>query len=145
MLTSRCFKLDWWSPLLQKCIQYLLCFFINTEDRMLQSQIVCHTLLCFSPPRPLWNWIMEIRDMPKELGLFYAAFLTVLIYTQLDQFISVQVTLLTIYHQMPSSFILVFKRLHLNLLNIVTLLTLKVFLGDHPNRLAIILTISSWR
>ena len=34
-----------------------------------------------------------------------------------------------------------FKRLHLNLLNTVTLLTLKVVLGDHPTRLATILTI----
>ena len=37
---------------------------------------------------------------------------------------------------MPSSFTLVLKRLHPNLLNIVTLLTLKVILGDQPTRLA---------
>ena len=79
--------------------------------------------------------------MPKELGLFYVPFLTVRLYIQLDQFIIVQVTLPTLYHQVPSSFILVLKRLHLNLLNIVTLLTLKVFLGDHPTRIATILTI----
>ena len=34
-----------------------------------------------------------------------------------------------------------FKRLHLKLLNIVTFLTLKVVIGDHPTRLATILTI----
>ena len=79
--------------------------------------------------------------MPKELGLLYVDFLTVRLYIQLDQFIIVQVTIPTIYYQVPSSFILVFKSLHLNLFNIVTLLTLKVVLGDHPNRLATILTI----
>ena len=77
MLTSICFKLDWWLPLLKKFIQYLLCCFIKTEDIMLQSQILCHTFIYFSPPRPFWNWIMETRYMPKELGLFYVAFLTV--------------------------------------------------------------------
>ena len=108
---------------------------------MLQSQNACHTFLCLSPPRPLRNWLTETRDMPKELGLFYVAFLTVQLYIQLEQFIIFQITLSTIYNQMPSSFILVLKRLHLNLLNIVTLLTLKIVLGDHPARLAKILTI----
>ena len=84
---------------------------------------------------------METHDMPNELGLFYVAFLTVLLYIQLDQFIVVQVTLPTLYHQVPSSFILVLRKLHLNLLNIVTFLTLKVVLGDHPTRLVTILTI----
>ena len=79
--------------------------------------------------------------MTKELGLFYVAFLTFRLYIQLDQFIIFQFTLPKLYHQDPSSFILVFKRLHLKLLNIVTLLTLKVVLGDHPTRLATILTI----
>ena len=141
MLTSRCLKLDWWSPLLQNFIQYLLCYFIKTEERILQSQIACHTFLCLSPPRPLWNWLMETRDMPKGLGLFYVAFLTVPLYIQLYQFIIVYVTLPTLYHQVNSSFILVFKRFHLSLFNIVTFLTLKVVLGDHLTRLAIILTI----
>ena len=129
MLTSIWFKLDWWSPL------------IKTEEWMFQLQIACHTFLCFSPPRPLWNWIMETRDIPNELGLFYVAFLTVRLYIQLEHFIIVQVTHPTLYHQVPSSFILVLKKLHLNLLNIATLLTLKVVLGDHPTRLATILTI----
>ena len=84
---------------------------------------------------------METRDMPKELGLLYVAFLTVQLYIQLEQFIIVQVTLPTLYHHVPSSFILFFKSLHLNLLKILTLLTLRVVLGDHPTRLATILTI----
>ena len=70
--------------------------------------------------------------MPKELGLFYVALLNVRLYIQLDHFIIVQVTIPTLYHQVPSSF---------NILNFVTLLTLKVILGDHPIRLATILTI----
>ena len=36
--------------------------------------------------------------MPKELGLFYVALLTVQLCIQLDQFIIVQVTLPTLYH-----------------------------------------------
>ena len=35
MLTSICFKLDWWSSLIQNYIPSLLCFFINMEERML--------------------------------------------------------------------------------------------------------------
>ena len=84
---------------------------------------------------------METREMLKELGSFYVAFRTVQLYTHLEQFIIVQVTLPTLYHQVPSSLIFIFKRLRLNLLNIVTFLTLKVVLGDHPNRPATILTI----
>ena len=79
--------------------------------------------------------------MPKELGLFYAAFLNFRLYIQLDQFIIVQITLTTLYHHVPSNFMLVFKRLHLNLLKIVTLLTLKIVLGYHHTKLTTILTI----
>ena len=121
MLTSRCFKTDRWSPLLQDFIQYLMCYFTKTKERILQSQIACHTFLCLSPPRPMWNWLMETRDMPKELGLFYVAFLTVRLYIKLDQFIIIQVTLPTLYHQVPSNLILVFKILHLNDFNKVTM------------------------
>ena len=84
---------------------------------------------------------METQDIPKELGLFYVDFLTVQLYIHLDQFIIFQFTLPTLYHQAPSSFILVLKMLHLNLLNTVALLTLKVVLGYHPTRIATILTI----
>ena len=44
-------------------------------------------------------------------------------------------------HQAPSNFMLDLKSLHLNLFNIVTFLTLKAVLGDHPTRLKTILTI----
>ena len=73
--------------------------------------------------------------MPNELGLFYVALLTVRLYIQSDQFSIVQVTVTTLYHQVPSGFILVLKSLHMNLLNIVTLLILRVVLGDLPTRL----------
>ena len=79
--------------------------------------------------------------MPKELGLFYVAFLPVTLYIQWGQFFIVQVTLTTPPHQMLSNFMLAFKRLHLNLLNIVVLLTLKVVLGDNLTKLKTILNI----
>ena len=108
---------------------------------MLQSQISCHTFLCLSQLKPLWNWLMETRDIPKELGLLYIASLTIKLYIQWDQFNIVQVTLPTPSHKVPSNFMLVLKLLHLTLLNIVTLLNLKVVLGDHHTRLTTILTI----
>ena len=46
MLTSICFRLDWLLPLLQKFIQSLLCCFINIEEIMLQSQILCRNFIC---------------------------------------------------------------------------------------------------
>ena len=53
ILTSRCFRLEQWPPLLQNFIQPLLCCFINIEQRMVQSQIACHNFLCVFQPRPL--------------------------------------------------------------------------------------------
>ena len=141
MLNSRCFRLDCWLPLLQKRIQPLLRCFINMEDWMLQSQILCHIFLYLSQPRTLWNWLIETRDMPKELLLFYVSLLTVTLYIQWYQFIIVQVTLTTPSHQDLSNFMLSFKRLRLNLLNIVTLLTVRVVFGDHPTRIKTISTI----
>ena len=43
MLISICFRIYWWYPLLQKCIQSLLCCSINMKEQRLQSQIACHT------------------------------------------------------------------------------------------------------
>ena len=132
MLTPRLFRLDWWSPTLQNFIQYILCCFIKTEELMLQSKIACHTFLHLYQPRPLLNWITETHEMPKKLGLFYVDFLTVPSYIQWDQFIIVQVTLPTQSHWVPSTVMLVFKSLHLNLFNVVIFLTFKVIFGDHP-------------
>ena len=77
----------------------------------------------------------------QVIGIIYVPFLTVLLYNQWEQFMIVQVTLPTPSHQAPSNFKLAFKRLYLNFLNIVALLTLKVVLGDYPTRLETILTI----
>ena len=78
---------------------------------------------------------METRDIPKLLGLFYFVFLTVPLYIQWDQFIIVRVILPTPSYQVLSNCMLDFKRLRLNFLNILNLLTLKVVLGDHPTSL----------
>ena len=48
--------------------------------------------------------------MTKELGFFYVAFLTVRLYIQLGRFIIFQVALTTLYHQVPSNFMLVLKK-----------------------------------
>ena len=102
---------------------------------MLQSQIECHTLRYLSQPRPLRKSLMEKRDIHKELGSFYVTFLTFTLYIQWDQFIIVQVILPTPPNKVPSNLMLDSTRLHLNILNIVTLFTLKVVLGDQSTRL----------
>ena len=56
-------------------------------------------------------------------------------YIQRGQFIIFQSAITTPSYQVTSNFMLVFKRLHMNLLKILTLLTLKVILVDHPTRL----------
>ena len=88
---------------------------------------------------------MEKRNIPKELGLFYVALMTVPLYIQWDQCIIVHVTLPTPSHQMPSNVMFDFRRLRLNLLNIVTLLTLKVILGDQPTTLKTIMTVFKYK
>ena len=82
--------------------------------------------------------VMETRYMPKELGLFFFLLLTDPLYIQEDQFIIFHIKFTTTSHWVLSNIILVFKRLHLNLLNIVILLTLKVVLRDHPTSLGTI-------
>ena len=57
--------------------------------------------------------------MPKKLGLFYVVLLTDPLYIQWYKFIIVQVTLPIPSHRVQSNIMLVFKRLHLNLLNIM--------------------------
>ena len=68
-------------------------------------------------------------------------FLTVPLYIRWGQFIIFQVTLTRPSHQVTSNFMLVLKRLHLNLLNIVILFILKVVLRYHPTILKTIQTI----
>ena len=75
--------------------------------------------LCFTQPRPIWNCLMETWDMTNELGLFYVVFVTVPLHLWWEQFIIVRVTLPKTYHRGTSNFMLVFRRLHMNLLKIV--------------------------
>ena len=79
--------------------------------------------------------------MTKELVLFYVFLPTGTLYIRWDQFIIVHVILPIPYNYVPSKFMLVFKRLHLDILDNVTLFTLRVVLGYHPTRLKTIQTI----
>ena len=74
MLNYRWFRIDWWLPLLKNVIQSLLGCLIKMEEQMLQSQISCHTFLCLSQLRPLWNWLIETRDMTKKWVLFMSIY-----------------------------------------------------------------------
>ena len=89
VLTYIWYRVEYCYLFLKKCIQFRLSCFIKTEEKMLELSIVCHNFLYLSQPRPPLNWITETWNMPKELGLFYVAFLTVLLYIQLDPFIIV--------------------------------------------------------
>ena len=51
MLISRCFIIDQWLILPQYFIRSPLYFFINMEENILESQIACHTFLCFFPTK----------------------------------------------------------------------------------------------
>ena len=102
---------------------------------MFESKISFHTFLCLYQTKTLRIWPMETRDMPKELGLFYVILLTDPLYIHWDTFIILHVILTIQYHQVISNFMLVFNMLHLNLLKIVILLTLKVVPGYHPARI----------
>ena len=78
---------------------------------------------------------------PRNLDCFNVVLLSVPLYIQWDHFFIVQITLPTPFHWVPSKFMSVFKRLKLNLLDIVILLNLKVVFRDYPTRLETILTI----
>ena len=116
-------------------IQSLLCCFINMEEQIFLSQISCYTFLYLSQPRSLWYCLMERRDMTNELGLFYVIFLTVLLYILWEQLIIVHVSLPTPSHLVPSNFMFILKKLDMNLLNIMILLTIKLIIRDQPTRL----------
>ena len=68
-------------------------FFHNNGEANVAVTNFMSNFLCLSQLIPLWNWQIETRDMPKELGLSYVIFITVQLYIQLDQFIIVQVNL----------------------------------------------------
>ena len=77
---SKCFSVDQCYLHTQKLLQYQLCCFIKTEEKMLELQIACLIFICLSQPRSIRNWITATRNMTNKLGLFYALFLTVLLF-----------------------------------------------------------------
>ena len=78
------------------------------------------------------NSLISTREIPNALGIFFVVFLVATLYIHWDQFISVHVSISIPSHWVTFNVVLVFKRLNLNLLNILILLTLKVVLGSHP-------------
>ena len=98
---------------------------------MLEFPIVCHNFLCLYQPNPIRIQLMETRDMPKELRLFYAILKTFPFYVRCYQFITVQVTLEISSHQLNLNLMLYFKMLCVIILNIVILRTLNIFPGGH--------------
>ena len=89
----------------------------------------------FFPTRATLKLDNENMRHAQGIGLFYVILLTVPSYIRWKQFLILQVTLQTPSHQVSSKCMLVFKGLHLNLLNIVILLTFKSVLWYYPTRL----------
>ena len=106
-----------------------LLFHKYIEENVSVTNCMSH-FICSFQPRPLWNWLMETWDIPKQLELFYVIFLSVPLYIHWEQFIIVQVTLPTPSHQVPSIVVLVLKILHLKQFKTVISLTLRVVLRD---------------
>ena len=96
----------------------------------------------FIPIKPIVKLANGNKVHSQVFGIFYVAFLTVTLNIQWDQIIIVRVTFPTPYDQVPSNFMLDYKRLHVKLLNIVDLMNLNVVLGDHLTRLKTITTVS---
>ena len=89
----------------------------------------------FAPIKATLTLAIGNTGHSQVIGIVLCRFIKFPIIYPVGQFIIVQVTLPTPPHWLTSNFMLVFKSLNMNLLNIVTLLALKVVLGDHPNRL----------
>ena len=68
----------------------------------------------------------------QVIDFFCVAFFYAPLYIQWGHFIIVQVTLPIPFYFMPINIMSVFKRLNLNLLNIVVFCNFKVVLGDRP-------------
>ena len=102
-----------------KCIHYLLCFFINTEDKNLLSQITCHIFLYIWPTKATVELANGNTVYSQLVGValchltkYSIIYLVVQVYCFPSRPSNTTSLLLSI-------FMLVFKRLHLNLLNIV--------------------------
>ena len=74
MLTYIFFGFNYWLLRTKLFIQSTLCCFINTEETMLVTKIVYHTLLCSSQPRPMWNWLMKHGTCPGNWDYFMLFF-----------------------------------------------------------------------
>ena len=96
---------------------------------------ICHTFLCFLPTKATVKLANNNTGHLQEIEIILCRFPNcTIIYT-----------VVPVYHctSHPSNtissgalkFLRVFKRLHLNVLNIATFLALNVVLGDHPTRL----------
>ena len=71
------------------------------EEQSLLPQMLCPAFIYLYQPRSLLNWIIETRDVPNELGLFYVVLPTVPLYVQWYQFVIFQIALPTPSHWVP--------------------------------------------
>ena len=130
ILTSRCFRLEFWSLLLQIFIQCPV-----LSNKIVGANVTvtnCMSrLYMFVPTKATVKLYNRNTGHTQRIGVILCCFPNYsLIYPVVPVFI-VQVTLPTPSHQVPSNFMLAFKRLNLKLLNIVNFLTLMVILVDH--------------
>ena len=80
MLKSRCFRLEWWSPLLQDVIQFLLCYLINIGGA---NVAVTNCMLHFSiffPSKATVKLANGNTEHAQGIVFFNAVFLTVPLY-----------------------------------------------------------------
>ena len=112
----------------------IVLFHKYTGENVAVTNCMSHFLM-FVPTKSDVKLSNGNMEPAQEIGIIYFNLRTVTLYTQWYQFIIVQVTLPIPSHWVTSNFILVFKRLHLNILNIVILYTLKLVPVDHPSRL----------
>ena len=94
------------------------------------TNYLSHTI-CFSKPSHV-KLSNRNTGYAQVIGIILYIFQTFLLYILQNQFISIQVTLSVPFHRVPLNVMLLFKKLRLNLLKNVILLTLKVVIGGHP-------------
>ena len=69
MLTAICFKLEWWSPLLQNFIQYLLYCFVTMEEHFLVTNFKSHFSM-FVPTKATVKLANGNTGHVQEIGIF---------------------------------------------------------------------------
>ena len=82
---------------------------LKMEENILVSQIVCHTFLCSSQPRPMWlaNGNMGHAQV---IGIILCSFPNCPIIYPVGTVYYFQITLPTPFHRVPSNVMLVFKK-----------------------------------